>query len=255
MTLIRTLTDTDEAAAALAAKGAHEIAVCIPARDEADTIGAVVECAVELQRIGLVDDVVVVDDGSTDDTAIRAAAAGGRVTPDDDRDHGKGQALARAAAATRADILVFLDADVTNTMPAFVTRLVAPLLDDPAVQLVKPTYHRSMNGRPNEGGRVTELLARPLLRRYFPELAALVRQPLAGETAIRRGALESITLADGYGIEIALLIDTYVRFGAAAITEVDLGDRRHRNRPLFELARCADDVLTAVLERVALTSR
>jgi glucosyl-3-phosphoglycerate synthase len=197
---------------------------------------------------GLVHEVVVVDDQSTDGTAHRAAAAGADVVASRG-DHGKGQALRHALDATTSEHLVFLDADVVDVSPSFIASLLEPL-HDPAVQLVKPTYRRSLHGRADEGGRVTELLARPLLRRFFPEVAARVRQPLAGECAVRRAALDDIELDRGYGIEIGLLLDIYERFGIDAITEIDLGDRTHRNRPLAELARCADDVLVAVLARL-----
>jgi glucosyl-3-phosphoglycerate synthase len=140
---------------------------------------------------------------------------------------------------------VFLDADVRNFGMHYVTRLVEPLVADPTFVMVKGTYRRPGDA----GGRVTELLARPLLRRLFPELAFL-RQPLAGEVAVRRDALDGVVLEPGYGVEIGMLIDIARRFGPAAIAQVDLGERMHRNRPLAELAGQADEVLEAVLARV-----
>jgi glucosyl-3-phosphoglycerate synthase len=233
----------------LAAKGAHRVGVCIPARDEAGTIGGVLEVVGRLRQVGLVDEVIVVDDASADATARKARSAGARVVPNPNGP-GKGQALRCAVAATDASLLVFLDADVTNFNARYVTDLLAPLLHDPSVQLVKATYRRPLDGRVGEGGRVTELLARPLLRRWFPDLAAAVAQPLAGECAVRRDALDEVALADGYGIEIALLIDVFYRYGLKAIVEADLGVRVHRNRPLHELRPHTDDVLAAVLARV-----
>lgn len=236
----------------VAAKAGRTIAVCIPARNEAATIGPIVGAITHgLVPAGLVDDVVVVDDGSTDATAARASAAGAHVvrrttTP------GKGEALRCALAHTPADVLVFLDADVTNFTPWFVTALTAPLLTDPRTQLVKAAYQRPLHGRLGEGGRVTELVARPLLERFFPDLAGIT-QPLAGEFALRREALAGIVLADGYGIDIALLIDVYQRFGRQGITEVDLGERTHRNRPLHELRPHSRAVLDAVLARALLS--
>ena len=229
-------------------KGTTTIAVCIPARDEARTIGKVVSTALGLQADGLVEEVVVVDDGSSDGTARRAAAAGARVVGNP-FGRGKGQALSCAVASTVADVLVFLDADVENVARHFVVELAAPLLRDPALQMVKAAYRRPLHGRPDEGGRVTELMARPLLDRFAPELARL-SQPLAGECAIRRTALRGLTLADGYGIEIGLLIDVYRAHGAGAIAEVDLGERVHRNRPLRDLRSQASAVLDAVLARL-----
>jgi len=231
----------------VAAKGASAIAVCIPARDEATTIRSVVGVARRLAAAGLVDEIVVIDDGSTDATGPLAAAAGARVVASPDGP-GKGQALSAAVAATAADVVVFVDADVANFAERFVTGLVAPLLLDPSVQLVKGTYRRSLHGVPGEGGRVTELVARPLLERFFPDLAG-IGQPLAGETALRRSALAGVVLEDGYAIEIALLLDVYRRFGIEAIAEADLGDRVHRNRPLADLRHQAGAVLDAVLAR------
>lgn len=231
----------------VALKADRRLAVCIPARNEAATIGRVVSAARQLHGAGLVDELVVVDDGSSDATGARAAAAGATVVTSS-AGPGKGQALTGAVEATEAGILVFLDADVTNLFPGFITALIAPLLADDTIQLVKAAYRRPLHGRPDEGGRVTELLARPLLRRFFPELTP-VSQPLAGECAVRRSALDGVTLADGYGCEVGLLIDIHRRHGLDAIAEVQLGERVHRNRPLLDLRPHADDVLDAVLTR------
>ncbi len=229
------------------AKRGQRVAVCIPARDEAATVGLVVAVADQLRAVGLVDELVVIDDASLDATATTARANGAtvfasRLGP------GKGQALAQAVASTEAEILVFLDADVSNFTARFITDLVAPLLDDHRVKLSKATYRRPLRGVADEGGRVTELLARPLLRRFFADLLSL-SQPLAGECAIRRDTLDDLVLADGYGVEIGLLIDVFLRHGLDAIVEVDLGERVHRNRPLQDLRPHADDVLAAVLNR------
>lgn len=232
----------------LAAKGNQRVAVCIPARDEGSTIGTIAATVQGLHALGVVDEVIVSDDGSTDETASRARAEGATVIPSRGGP-GKGQALAAAVAHTDAELLVFLDADVTNFSARFVLDLLAPLVTVPAVQFAKARYRRPLDGIDGEGGRVTELLARPLLRRFFPHLATIT-QPLAGECAIRRSALEGLTLADGYGIEIGLLIDIYCRHGRAAIAEVDLGERTHRNRPLRELRPHVDDVLAAVAARI-----
>lgn len=176
--------DHGELSILVGAKRGQRIAACIPARDEASTIGTIAATVLGLHSLGLVDDVIVVDDGSTDTTATCARTEGAHVIRSR-RGPGKGQALAAAVAATDAEILVFVDADVTNFSARFVIGLVAPLLDDPAIQLVKATYRRPLDGLSDEGGRVTELLARPLLRRFFPDLADLA-QPLAGECAVRR---------------------------------------------------------------------
>lgn len=232
----------------VAAKAHQRIAVCIPARNEAPTIGKIAATVVGLQPLGLVDDVVVVDDGSTDRTATFAQAAGVRVVSSRGGP-GKGQALTTALDATDSEIVVFLDADVRNFAAGFVIELIAPLLDEPAILLAKPRYRRPRDGLTDEGGRVTELLARPLLRRFFPDLANL-GQPLAGECALRRTAIAGLALADGYGVEIGLLIDLYRKHGRDAIVEIDLGERVHRNWPLHGLRTHADDVLAAVAGRI-----
>ena len=235
----------------VAAKGDRSIAVCIPARDEATTIGGIVRSiAGRLVPAGLVDELIVVDDGSRDETGIRAASAGARVIRHSEP-VGKGGALRRAVTETAADIVVFLDGDVVNFPPWFVVALAAPLVQDPGVMMVKAGYERPLDGRPGEGGRVTEILARPLLERFYPELADIA-QPLAGEFAVRRETLDEVELADGYAVDIALLIDVWARFGREAIVEVDLGERTHRNRPLHELRPHSRAVLDAVLDRAAL---
>lgn len=224
------------------------VAVCIPARNEATTIGAIVSCLADLAREGVVDELVVVDDGSDDGTGAIAANAGARVVRGTDGP-GKGQALRQAVTATTSDILVFLDGDVENFNAAYVTELICALVGDPHLKLVKAAYRRPLHGRPEEGGRVTELVARPLLEQFFPELAD-ISQPLAGECALRRELAERLRFDDGYGIEIGMLIDTYLAYGRRAIAAVEVvGERVHRNRPLRELRVHARHVLAAVLAR------
>ena len=244
-----TLIAPDTSLYALAkAAGDHRVSVCIPARNEASTVAGVVSpVAAALEGPEpLVDEVIVVDDCSTDGTGPIAESSGARVVRRDGRP-GKGSAMAQALAAAAGDIVVFLDADVRSFGLHYVTRLVEPLLVDEGLMLVKGTYARPDNGGTG-GGRVTELLARPLLRRLVPELA-FVRQPLAGEVAVRRHALDGLVLEPGYGVEMGMLIDVARRFGPHAIGQVDLGERLHRNRPLTELAGQADEVLAAVLSR------
>jgi glucosyl-3-phosphoglycerate synthase len=252
MTNVVEVTAADHVAVrgALAVKRATgaRVSVCVPARNEAATVAGVVSPLVAALDgpEPLVDEVIVVDDGSTDGTGPIARALGARVVRRSSG-AGKGAAMAEAVRVATGDIVVFVDADVSNFGLHFVTRLVEPLLGDPSLVLVKGTYRRASNGGAG-GGRVTELLARPLLRRLVPELA-FVRQPLAGEVAVRRHALEGLRLEAGYGVEIGMLIDVARRFGPAAVAQVDLGERAHRNRPLEELAGQADEVLAAVLSR------
>ncbi len=223
---------------------ATSVAVIVPARDEAATIGPVVSAIAES---AFVDELLVVNDHSSDDTATVAAHHGAQVLTLG-RPSGKGAAMAAGLAATNSEIVVFLDADVLSPLGDFVARLIEPLLEIPDLQLVKGFYERPLHDRPTGGGRVNELAARPILSLLFPGLGEM-RQPLAGETAARRGALEAIDFEVGYGVEIALLIDIARKFGVASLAQVDLGVRRHRNRPLEELRPMAGDVLRAALER------
>jgi glucosyl-3-phosphoglycerate synthase len=242
-----------EPARLVAARRGRRVAVCIPARNEEDTVGRIVTSvtgALTSARGGLamVDEVVVVDDGSSDATASVARGAGARVVATPQGAGGKGEALGVAVSETDADVLVFLDADVANFSPHFVTGLLGPLLVEEDVALVKGFYERPLRGEPAGGGRVTELVARPLIDVLFPHLAG-VRQPLAGETALARAVVEKVELAPGYGVELGLLVDVAERFGVEQLAQVDLGVRVHRNRPLAELRVQATDVLRAALER------
>ena len=216
------------------------VSVCIPARDEETTLGPIVETVRRelLDEAELVDDLLVVDDGSTDATAMVAISAGARVVPVSNvagSRSGKGAAMRRGLAETSGDIVVFLDGDVQSFGSHFVTGLLGALLCRKQTMLVKAAYRRPLGDSPNDGGRVTELTARPVLALLFPELAGVV-QPLAGEVAVRRKAIEDVELADGYGVEMGMLIDVAHRYGTSAIAQVDLDVRVHRNRPLRELA-------------------
>jgi glucosyl-3-phosphoglycerate synthase len=204
--------------------------------------------------VGLVDEVLVVDDHSTDRTADVAAAAGAKVVaaeevlPEYGEGHGKGEAMWKSLFVARGDLVVWCDADVRSFAPGYVSGLVGPLLEDPQVQFVKGFYERPLGAGGDGGGRVTELLARPALALLFPDLAGVV-QPLAGEYAGRRSALEQLPFVQGYGVDIGLLIDVARRFGPDAIAQVDLGVRLHRNRPLDELSPQATAVLQTALRR------
>ena len=226
-------------------KAATSVAVVVPARNEAATVGEVLDAA--RHHGDLVDELVVVNDHSNDDTATVAVHHGARVVHLQGPS-GKGEAMAAGLAATRSELVVFLDADVLSTTTEYVARLVWPLLSCAATQLVKGYYERPLYDMPTGGGRVTELAARPILSLLYPGLGE-IRQPLAGETAGRRRALDAVGFASAYGVEIALLIDVARRFGVSSLAQVDLGVRRHRNRPVEELRPMAVDVLRAALER------
>ncbi|MET7422229.1 glucosyl-3-phosphoglycerate synthase [Dactylosporangium sp. NPDC005555] len=235
-------------------KGGTRISVVLPALDEEPTVGEIVTGVRTLMP--LVDEVIVVDSGSVDRTAEVARQAGATVHHRDDilpgtgSRPGKGEVLWKALAVTSGDILVYVDADLTDFQPHFVTGLLGPLLEDPATLMVKAFYDRPLlDVSASGGGRVTELAARPLLNAYFPELAGVV-QPLAGEYAARRSLLESLPFAAGYGVETGLLIDTYRTAGLDAIAQVDLGQRTHGHQDTAALGRMAATILRTIHTRV-----
>jgi glucosyl-3-phosphoglycerate synthase len=243
----------------VAVKGSTRISVCLPARDEVATVGEVVGVIVSelVERRHLVDEVLVVDDGSVDGTARAARLAGARVVaanevlPEQGAGTGKGEAMWKSLAACEGDLVVWCDADLRRFCARSVSGLLGPLLTDPSVAFVKGSSRRPLAGRPDEGGRVTQLLARPLVSLLFPHLGG-VHQPLAGEYAGRRQVLEQVPFAPGYGVDLGLLIDVAALAGVDALAEVDLGDRLHRNRPLAELRTVAEDVLRTGLSRAGI---
>ena len=228
-------------------KGDNKVSLVIPAANEEHTIRAVVEQMLVHRSSGLIDEIIVVNDGSTDDTATQASIDGVRVHSLDQR-VGKGGAMAAGVEVSSGELLVFLDGDVWGSIDHYVPSLIGPLLVEPTTQLVKGYYDRPLGDMAHGGGRVTALAALPILRLLFPELAG-VRQPLAGETALRRSALTKVGFASGYQVELALLLDVGEVFGSSAIAEVDLGIRVHRNRPLSELSPMATEVLRVALQR------
>ncbi|MGI8685632.1 MAG: glucosyl-3-phosphoglycerate synthase [Acidimicrobiales bacterium] len=243
-----------DAAGLVARKGGRRVAVCLPARDEEATVGPIVAAVHRRLCVQhrLVDEIVVVDDASVDGTAAAARAAGARVVAGGGG--GKGQAMQAGLAASDGDFVVYCDADVRSFSTAFVVGLLGPLLADGDVTFVKGFYDRPFDGREGEGGRVTELMAKPALRVLLPALAGFV-QPLAGEYAARRDVLEQVPFVRGYGVDIALLADVAERFGLASMVQVDLGRRVHRNRPLAELGPQAEAVLRTVLSRAGVGGR
>lgn len=249
----------------LAAKNGTRVSVVIPALDEQDTVGPVVagvhdhlgEGAATGRR--LVDELVVLDSGSSDATAEVSRRAGARVVHRDDvlpripTVTGKGEAMWRSLAATTGDVVVFLDADLRSFTPDYVIGLLGPVLTEPSVSLVKAVYERPLVAGDDVihagGGRVTELVARPLLNLYWPALAGII-QPLAGECAARRDLLESLPFPTGYGVELAMLVDTYRTRGLDAIAQVDLGVRLHRHHGDQRLGRMAAEILQVAMDRI-----
>ncbi len=236
------------------------VSVCIPARDEERTLAGIVspihkELTTAGGGVALVEEIVVVDDGSVDSTAGVASDAGARVITRTGGEGGKGEAMRFALSESDGDLVVFLDGDVESFSVHFVTGLLGPLLlDEEPVALVKGFYERPFHGERSGGGRVTELMARPLIDLLFPDLTG-VRQPLAGESAAPRWVLEKTGIDGGYGAELGLLVDVAALFGIGSIVQVDLGVRVHRNRPLEELRHQSTDVLRAALGRADLGAR
>jgi len=238
------------------ARHGHTVSVCLPARDEEATVGRVVATIRQalVERLPLVDEIVVIDDGSTDATAAAAATEGAQVVAADDvlpqlpPGSGKGNAMWKSLYVSEGDLLCWVDADIRNFRASFVARLLAPLLNDPDAGMVKGYYRRPLHGEPRGGGRVTELMARPVLSYLFPVLTRFV-QPLSGEYAARRSLVETVPFVEGWGVEIGLLLDVVFRFGVQSVTQVDLGVREHRNRPLDELGPQALAILATALRR------
>lgn len=239
-----------------ARKGSATVSVCLPARNEEATVGAIVEVVRDhlMENVGLVDELIVMDDHSTDRTAAVAKDAGANVVACADvltnlgNQPGKGETLWKSLYASTGDIVVWCDADVANFGPHFISGLLGPLLEDDAISYCKGFYHRPVGADQRGGGRTTELVARPLIALLFPELDDIV-QPLAGEYAGRREVLERVPFVQGYGVEMGLLIDVWRLAGYDAIAQVDLGTRVHRNRPLHELSSQATEVMQVALHR------
>ncbi|MFC9747001.1 glucosyl-3-phosphoglycerate synthase [Streptomyces niveus] len=231
----------------VAAKQGAQVSVVLPALNEEATVGRIVSVIRRELMAGpapLVDELVVIDSGSTDRTAEVAAAAGARVVHRDDilprlpAVPGKGEVLWRSLLVTSGDIVCFVDADLRDFSAEFVSGIVGPLLTEPDVQFVKAMYDRPLGDAPGQGGRVTELVARPLLNLHWPLLAGFV-QPLGGEYAVRRSLLERLPFPVGYGVELGLLVDALHTVGLDALGQVDVGVRRHRHQDGQALGRMA----------------
>jgi glucosyl-3-phosphoglycerate synthase len=239
----------------VARKAGRTVSVVVPARNEEPTVtGVIAPLAHRLVPAGLVDEVLVIDGRSTDGTAVRAADAGARVLtlPDDPALQGKGGALWWGLQQAKGDLVVFLDSDVAPSRAETAVALLTPLLTAPGVQFVKAAFDRplTVDGvlHQGSGGRVTELLARPLLNAWWPQLAGFV-QPLAGELAATRSLLNRLPFATGYGLEIGMLVDVLELVGLDAMAQADIGERRHRHHSDAALGRMAAEVLAAAMHR------
>ncbi|CAL9459655.1 Glucosyl-3-phosphoglycerate synthase [Streptomyces sp. enrichment culture] len=244
----------------LAAKRAtgQSVSVVLPALDEEETVGDIVAAIRRdlVLRAPLVDELVVINSGSTDRTAEVAAAAGARVVHRDEilpripAVPGKGEVLWRSLMVTSGDLVCFVDADLREFSSDFVTGIVGPLLTDPDVHLVKAMYDRPLGGAAGQGGRVTELMARPLLNMHWPQLAGFV-QPLGGEYAARRSLLERLPFPVGYGVELGMLVDALHLVGLGALAQVDVGVRKHRHQDGQALGRMAAAIYRTAQLRLA----
>jgi glucosyl-3-phosphoglycerate synthase len=253
----------------LAAKqrAGQSVSVVLPALNEEETVGDIVAIIRHdlMQQVPLVDEIVVVDSGSTDRTSEVAAAAGATVVHRDEilpripAVPGKGEVLWRSLLVTRGDIVCFVDADLREFSSDFVTGIVGPLLTEPGVDLVKAMYDRPLtvsDGQASgtmaagQGGRVTELMARPLLNMHWPQLAGFV-QPLGGEYAARRSLLEQLPFPVGYGVELGMLVDALHLVGLDALAQVDVGVRKHRHQDGQALGRMSAAIYRTAQLRLA----
>lgn len=237
------------------------ISLALPALNEEETVGKVITMMRKelMNKWPLLDEIVLIDSNSTDRTREIAKKAGAPVyihqqlLPSLGARRGKGEALWKSLLVTRGDIIVWIDTDIVNIHPRFVYGIIGPLLLNPQVQLVKGFYRRPLKmGRKMEagsGGRVTELTVRPLLNLFFPELSGVL-QPLSGEYAGRRAALEQISFFSGYGVETGLLIDIYEKFGLQAIAQVDLLERIHHNQHLEALGKMSFAIIQTVMRKL-----
>jgi glucosyl-3-phosphoglycerate synthase len=238
------------------------ITVCVPARNEEATVGFVVRTIRRLliDRLGLVEEVMVVDDRSTDDTARIARRAGARVVsswdvcrwPDGSR--GKGDALWTSIHTCTTDLIGWVDADLHTLDPARLIGLFEPLRTSPEIHLVKGSFERFAHGRPQGPGRVTALTAKPLIRLLFPELL-WVQEPLGGLFAGRVSTFRQLDIESDYGVDVGVLLDVATRHGVESIAEVNLGVISHRNRELGDLSRMADQVARTILSRARIHER
>ena len=256
----RTFHHSEFPAERLAAERTRSVSACVPARNEERTIGPIVADLVSLREAGAIDEVMVIDAGSYDSTPQIAADAGASVheesdlLPEQGEVLGKGDAMWRALSVLDSDVIVFLDADSEGFGPHFATGLIGPLVcGDTGVEFVKACYRRPLKvgevSLPEGGGRVTELMARPLLNLFYPELAGF-RQPLAGELAATRDLLLRLPFATGYAVEIAMLIDAWREVGLDGLAQVDIEMRQNRHQPLAELTPMAYTILRGTAGRV-----
>lgn len=254
----RSFTDV---AALVALKNGQRISVCIPTFNEAETIGQIVATihAELVVNHGLVDEILVIDSDSTDGTRELAAAAGASVhrsadiAPSTGTHRGKGENLWKALHIATGDLICYVDGDISDFHSGFITGLLGPLLHDDSIHYVKAYYERPLaygdEAHSTGGGRVSEILIRPLISLFYPELVGIL-QPLSGEYAARRSTLAALPYPVGYGVEIAHLIDLAQAGKIHQIAQTDLVRRIHRNRADQELGQMSFAILQVLLRRL-----
>ncbi len=262
--MVRTFHHRDFPPERIAVERDRTVSVVVPTRNCAATIGGISRTLSGLRAAGVIDQVLIVDADSPDGTAAAAAAPGVSVIsenvllPEFGRVRGKGDAMWRALSVCTGDAVLYLDGDSGCFGAHFVSGTLGPLLLEPQVAFVKAFFRRPFRAdgglMPDGGGRVTELTARPLLRRFWPELGGL-RQPLAGEMAASRELLCRLPFSTGYAVETAMLLDIHREVGSRAIAQVDLEERHNDHKSLRDLASMADEVLAAATTRLVREGR
>jgi glycosyltransferase involved in cell wall biosynthesis len=242
-------------------KQGSTISLALPALNEEETVGKVITTIkkVLMDKVPLLDEIVLIDSDSSDNTRQIAEDLGipvyihQQLLPELGARHGKGEALWKSLLVTKGDIIAWIDTDVVNIHPRFVYGIIGPLLLNRTIQFVKGFYRRPLKvGKKMQaggGGRVTELTARPLLNLFYPELSGVI-QPLSGEYAGRRESLEKAVFFSGYGVETGLLIDIFEQHGLGAIAQVDLLERIHHNQELEALSKMSFAIIQTVLRKL-----
>ncbi len=236
------------------------ISLCFPTLNEAKTIGSILKVVErDLYKTGLVDEVFVIDSDSTDLTheivksSVFKFIKHKNILKNYGTFKGKGEALWKSIFITKGDLIVWCDADIENFNSRFIYGILGPLIENDKINFVKAFYRRPLKVHHSyikeEGGRVTEILVKPILNLFYPQLS-MIFQPLAGEYAGRRSLFEQLPFFTGYGVEIGLLIDIYEKMGLEAIAQVDVLRRIHRNQPISSLSKMSFGILQAIFQKL-----
>ena len=242
-------------------KNGYSVAVVIPTLEEEGTIGFVLECMIEklIYKYKIIDELIVIDGGSMDKTKEICNEFNevlfynqNDILKNISSNKGKGEALWKSLYVTKSDIIIYVDSDIKNFDERFVVGILGPLLYNDQIKFVKGFYKRPYIGSEgsvtNEGGRVTELCARPLLNILYPDLSGFI-QPLGGEYGGYRDILENVKYTSGYGVEVQTLIEIYEKFGLDSIAQCNLIERQHRHQPINSLSKMSSAILQTILRR------